>query len=78
MDTEDETPLPPVPDVPSAAPVIPPPPPQHGRRGSRGSDPRVVLWPLALALGAALGVGAYQWIQGVEPTFDYWLALVVG
>lgn len=83
MDTEDATPLPPKPGVapapaaPSAAPVIPPPPPR-GRRGPRSASPRAWIWPLALVAGGVLGVVAYGFVQGVEPTFDRWLALVVG
>lgn len=55
------------------APRIPPPPPPARRRRTT-NDRRWLIGCGALAVGAALGFGAYQ-IAGVDSYFDDWLAL---
>lgn len=62
---------------PGGGPVIPPPPARRAlRRNRRATRGRWLLWPMAFVLGVALGLGAYQWIPGVDEQFDYWLALL--
>ncbi len=60
----------------SAAPVIPPPPPGGGKRRKQ-SDPRWLIWALALAIGIGAGIGSYR-LDAVGNVFDYWLARAVG
>jgi len=57
-----------------AGPVIPPPPARVGPRRKRTSV-RLLIWPLAFAVGVGLGVAAYQWVPGADFYFDYWVAL---
>ena len=63
--------------VPGVGPVIPPPPANPGRRG-KSSDVRALVWFVALLLGAALGVGAYGWVPGLNTYVDDWVALALG
>jgi hypothetical protein len=59
------------------APVIPPPPARSAvYRNKQTASGRWLLWPAAFALGVAMGLGAYQWIPGVDLQFDAWLALL--
>ncbi len=63
----------------AGAPRIPAPPPAAARGGKRGrGDGRWLVWLLALGLGAGLGVAGYQFVPGLDSTFDYWLALALG
>lgn len=60
----------------SKAPVIPPPPPGGGKR-RKPSDPRWLVWTLALAVGIGAGIGSYR-LGAVGQVFDYWLARMIG
>ncbi|NUO49859.1 MAG: hypothetical protein HOV80_13475 [Polyangiaceae bacterium] len=57
-------------------PRIPAPPPALGRRAGR-NNARGIIWLLALALGIAGGVCAYQFAPMVDTTFDYWVSLAL-
>jgi hypothetical protein len=69
--------LPPSPQP--AGPIIPPIP-SRAKRGRRKppTDLRGLAWTGAFVIGLAVGIVGYQWVPGVDTTFDYWLALALG
>jgi hypothetical protein len=58
-------------------PRIPAPPPRDPTRRPGGGSLRGLAWLLALALGVAGGISAYQWVPPIDSTFDYWLSLAL-
>jgi hypothetical protein len=60
-----------------APPTLVPRPPPRPKRHKKGMDPRLWLWPLAVAVGVALGVVAYNYLPDADFYFDYWVELAL-